>query len=191
MNTYCKGESSTGSPIYCTRARWLHKVTRSAVGQFNVVHTETECLPLIKVDGKALVDVSCNHSWLITETRVSLEKPSQTDSFYRNERPFTELQLLGDILAEMCLFCEMYQVSCCPVFLGDLTLFTQQSAPQCCPINCMTHWMADLWIGMWKGWISCNYRESSEDKACSCRLHVSVQVHWDLASLSSLLWKYW
>lgn len=31
-------------------------------------------------------------------------------------------------------------------FLGDLTVFTQQSAPQCCPISCMTHWIADLWV---------------------------------------------
>lgn len=39
--------------------------------------------------------------------------------------------------------------------------------------------------------ISCNYRESSSDKACSCRLCVSVQVHRDVAALHSLLWEHW
>lgn len=76
------------------------------------------------------------------------------------------------------------------MFLGDLTLFTQPSVPQCCPISCMTHWTADLWICMWRRWISCNYRQSSEIKPApaDCMSHcksTGTWLHYPLCSGNS------
>lgn len=165
--------------------RWHVLLLASPCGQCCI---DTEFLPLIKVSVWVLVGVRCNYSWLIIETWVSLEKPSQTDLFHKQlyvsvptlaaKHTFTvpqeissEHQLLsGCIVTD--IYKEHYWQKCANsvrfikwaaalCLLGDLTVFTQQSAPQCCPISRMTHWIADLCVCMWRGRISCNYRESS------------------------------
>lgn len=52
----------------------------SCVGQpmWSSLHRHTDCLPLIKVSGRALVGVRCNYCGLIMKTWVSLEKTSHS-----------------------------------------------------------------------------------------------------------------
>lgn len=154
--------------------RWHIPLLVSLCGQHC---TDTEVLPLIKVSGWVLVCVRCNYTWLIIETCVSRAKPST--KFHRYKQLYVRGPTLAaagtfhsspkEISYEPLSSCfvtdtnnkpcwqksasskEIYQASCCPMFFGDLTLFTQQSVPQRCPISCMTHWMADLWVFVREG----------------------------------------